>query len=67
MKSRERDQQYQETIDDLKSDSNTLRDTLSRERADKEKQIDDLTYELEGTITTLKSKVDSLSSRNGIL
>ena len=44
-----------------------MRDNLSKERADKEKQIEDLTYELEGTITTLKTKVDNLTSRNGIL
>lgn len=67
MKGRERDQQNQEIIDDLKNDNHTLRDTLARERTDKDKQIDDLTYELEGTITTLKSKVDTLTSRNGIL
>lgn len=30
LKSRERDQQYQETIDELKSDNHTLRDNLSR-------------------------------------
>ena len=67
LKSREKDQHYQEAIDDLKSENNTLRDNLSKERADKEKQIEDLTYELEGTITTLKTKVDNLTSRNGIL
>jgi hypothetical protein len=33
IRSRERDQRNQETIDDLKTDNNSLRDTLSRERS----------------------------------
>lgn len=67
IRSRERDQRNQETIDDLKTDNNSLRDTLSRERSDKEKIIEDMQYEYEGTISTLKNKVDSLVSRNNIV
>jgi hypothetical protein len=37
-------QQQQETIDDLKSDNTQLRDALNKERADKDKQIEDITY-----------------------
>ena len=66
-KNKEKDLQYQETIDDLKSDNTNLRDALNRERADKDKQIEDITYELEGTITNLKTKADNLASRNSIL
>lgn len=46
MKNRELNQQFQESIDDLKSDNTQLRDALNRERADKDKQIEDITYEL---------------------
>lgn len=67
MKNREKDQQYSEIIDDLKSENTTLRDNLNRERSDKDRQIEDITYELEGTITTLKTKADQLTSRNNIL
>ena len=44
-----------------------MRDNLNRERADKDKQLEDITYELEGTITALKTKADNLASRNSIL
>jgi hypothetical protein len=67
MRNREQEQQNQETIDDLKSENTSLRENLNKERSEKDKQIEDLTYELEGTITTLKTKVDNLSSRNNIL
>jgi chaperonin cofactor prefoldin len=40
---------------------------LGKERSEKDKHIEDLTYELEGTITTLKTKVDNLTSRNSIV
>lgn len=67
MKNRELSQQLQETIDDLKSDNTQLRDALNKERSDKDKQIEDITYELEGKITNLKTKADNLASRNSIL
>jgi len=67
LKNREQDQTNQEIIAELKSDNTSLRENLNKERSEKDKQIEDLTYELEGTITTLKTKVDNLTSRNSIL
>ena len=67
MKNKELNQQFQESIDELKSDNTQLRDALNKERADKDKQIEDITYELEGKITNLKTKADNLASRNSIL
>ena len=67
LKSKEMNQNFQETIDELKSDNTALRDNLNRQRSDKDKQIEDITYELEGTITALKTKADNLTSRNSIL
>lgn len=67
MKKREREQDFQETIEDLKNDNVSLKEALSRERSDREKQVEDLQYELESQITTLKSKADTLASRNSIV
>ena len=39
MKNKELNQQFQQVIDELKSQNTTLRDNLNKERADKDKQI----------------------------
>ena len=67
VRGREKEQQLQESLDEARNENSSLKDTLSKDRLDKDKHIEDLTYELEGTISNLKTKVDSLSSRNNIL
>lgn len=67
LRNREKDQQAQESIDELKSENSAFREALLKERTEKEKHIEDITYELEGTITTLKTKADALASRNSIV
>jgi hypothetical protein len=46
MKKREREQDFQETIEDLKNDNVSLKEALSRERSEREKQVEDIQYEL---------------------
>ncbi len=46
LRNREKDQQAQETIDDLKNENTIFRETLLKERTEKDKHIEDITYEL---------------------
>ena len=57
----------QEQIDDLKNDNLILKDAAINAKNEKDRAIEDLQYELEGIIASLKTKVESLTSKNGIL
>lgn len=64
---REKEQALKESLSEFKNEAENAKDMLRREKADKERKVNDLTLELESSQAQLNTKIETLKTQTNIL